>query len=85
MHKLKTVLLVLLLSACSPEKAAEQSVVIFDPQKQAQFIGMLEEKGVSYRLQDDGMIFYPEDQSDIAREAFEQVMGKKIRELEPPS
>ena len=75
--------LVLLLSSCSLNKDVEESVLIYDPIKNKAFIKLLDEKKVNYRIQDDGIIFYPKKQSELAKAAFEQATGKKIRELQP--
>jgi len=84
LSKMPIYILVLLLSSCGASKNAEESVLIYDPVKNKQFIHLLDEKGVNYRIQDDGLIFYPIDKNEIVKEAFEKVTGKKIPDL-PPS
>ena len=77
--------LILLICSCNLGKSMEESVIIYDPVKQDVFIGLLKEKKIDYRVEDDGQIFYPVEENELVKEAFEIVMGSKIPELEPPA
>ena len=50
--------LVLLLSACDSGSGLEESIIIYDSKKNENFINLLDEKNVDYRIQDDGQIIY---------------------------
>ena len=84
LRKLKFLGLVLLLCSCNTIKGKEESVFIYDPIKNKQFINLLIEKKVEYRIQDDGLIFYPAAQNETVKEVFEKIMGKKIPALQSP-
>ena len=76
--------LVLLLSSCGNSKDIEESVVIYDPVKRKQFVELLDEKEIAYRIQGDGLIIYSAMKSEAVKAAFEKVTGKAIPELQPP-
>ena len=81
---MKIIALSIFLSACNFGGAPEESVVLYNSEKNEIFISLLKEKKVDYRIGEGGVIFYPADQKAIAIEAFEQATGKKILDLGPP-
>ena len=75
--------LILLICACSNSSGIEESIIIYDAKKNENFINLLNEQKVDYRVQDDGLIFYPVEQKDIVIKAFEKTTGRKIPEHQP--
>lgn len=83
LHKTLILFLTLLISSCSTSKDTDERIAIYNPEKHKLFIGLLNEKNVKYRIQDDGQIVYSIEQKDAIIKAFEQVMGNKIPDLQP--
>ncbi|MDX1811684.1 MAG: hypothetical protein R3240_07050 [Gammaproteobacteria bacterium] len=73
--------LFLFIAACSMKSGLEESVIIYDPQKQELFIKLLKEQGLDYRVQQDGQINYPVEQKEQVLKAFEKATGKKLQDL----
>ena len=72
------------LAACNTSQNMEESIIIYDQEKNKAFISLLDERGVKYRIQADGLVFYPAEQKEIVKKAFEEVTGKIIPDFEPP-
>lgn len=84
LQKTLILFLTLLICSCNASNNLEESIIFYNPEKQALFTKMLDEKKVDYRIQDNGQIFYSLEQKDIVIKAFEKVMGNEIPELQPP-
>lgn len=83
-HRTTILALTLFLAACNNSKTMEESIVIYDQKKNKAFISLLDERGVNYRIQADGLVIYPAEQKEIVKKTFEEVTGKIIPDFEPP-
>lgn len=75
--------LTLFLCSCGVGKDTDESIIIYDPIKNKQFLKLLDEQKVKYRVHEEGLIIYPAEKKEIAKAAFEKVTGKKIPEYQP--
>jgi len=64
-----------LVSVFACAAAPEVSSKINDPERHSEFIMLLEKEGITYRVADDGRVFYPVSDREKVSKIFRSVLG----------
>jgi hypothetical protein len=65
----------LLIVSCSVQPEPEEMTKIYDPDSHERFVAILDDKGVTYRVNEHGQIYYPISERSKIKAAEESIWG----------
>jgi hypothetical protein len=72
------ILLVFSLCACGESHVTEIKTQIHNPEQREEFIKLLREKDINFRIDDEGYIYYPAEQEETFTSLFEEYISSDL-------